>query len=219
MGKKFEDTRVMSTLTIPTVWDATNIDALLQRLLTEAGLVDMFKTHSMSKEQVQRKSELVWGNSDFNATNYYHAIFRVPPIDDDTLNTARDRDKLKHVTMGKMLWNSLTSEFQVDIIGSKEEFKIESEFDGPLLWDFMKHRVKPTTKVGASKLKEDIKKKELQDFGDNVTILNTWFGDTRRAIIGKEGEGYNEYLRMLFRVYLSSNNATFKIAVEEEHRK
>lgn len=128
MGKNFKDMRVMSKLTIPTVWNATNIDVLLQRLPTDAGLVDMFKTHSMSKEQVQRKSELVWGNSDFNATNYYHAIFCVPPIYDNTFNTARNRDKLKHVMMGKkMMWNSLTSEFLVDIIGSKEEFKIESD--------------------------------------------------------------------------------------------
>ena len=43
MGKSFEDVRVMLTLTIPTVWDALNADVALQRLPTEAGLIDMFK--------------------------------------------------------------------------------------------------------------------------------------------------------------------------------
>ena len=220
MGKSFEDVKVMSTLTIPTVWDEKNADVALQRLPTEAGLIDMFKNNSVSKEQVRRKSELVWANTTFGAdTMHYHARFETTPVDTPTLNAARNKDKLKHVMMGKMLWNSLTLDFQVENMGSNEEFKMGSEYDGPLLWDFIKRRIKPSTKVGASKLKEGIEKKELRDFGDDVTKLNTWYGDTRLAIISEEGEGYNEYLRMLFRAYLGSDNAKFKIAVEEEHRK
>ena len=74
-------------------------------------------------------------------------------------------------------------------------------------------------KVGASKLKEEIKSKTLTSFINNVAKYNTWFEDTRRAIIAEEGEGYNEYTRMLFKVYKTSTNVEFKEAVKEEERK
>ena len=73
--------------------------------------------------------------------------------------------------------------------------------------------------MGTSKLKGDIEKKEMRDFGNDVSKFNTWLEDTRRSIIGEEGEGYNKYLRQLFRAYLNCENKEFKKAVEEEYRK
>ena len=52
--------------------------------------------------------------------------------------------------------------------------------------------VKPSTKVGASKLKEKIEKQELRDFGDNVTKFNTWLTDTQASIKRDKCEGYNK---------------------------
>ena len=88
-----------------------------------------------------------------------------------------------------------------------------------MLWEFIRHRVKPSTKVGAAKLKGSIKKAKLTDFGDDVTKFNSWFEDTRFSIIAEEGEGYNEYTRMLFQAYLACNNAGFKVSVEKKERK
>ena len=64
-----------------------------------------------------------------------------------------------------------------------------------MLWDYIRRRIKPSTRVGASKLKRDIEKKEVRDFGNDVSKYNMWFEDAKRSIIGEEGEGYNEYLR------------------------
>ena len=41
-----------------------------------------------------------------------------------------------------------------------------------------------------------------------------WFTDTRVAITTKGGEGYNEYLRHLFKAYLTSNSIDFPEAVK-----
>lgn len=71
---------------------------------------------------------------------------------------------------------------------SSEEFKYEGEYDGPTLWYFIWARVKSSTKVGASKLKEKVEKFELRNFGDDVSRLNTWFTGTRASIKRVEGE-------------------------------
>ena len=72
------------------------------------------------------------------------------------------------------------------------------EKDRPLMWDFIKRRVKSSTKVGAAKLKGKIGKTKLNNVQDDVTNFNTWFGDTRRAIIIEEGPGNSGYTIMLF---------------------
>ena len=106
-------------------------------------------------------------------------------------------------------------------MGKEYEFTVgkSDNYDGPMLWDFIRRRVKPSTKVGASKLKEEIESKKLTVFNNDVAKYNTWFEDTRRAIIAEEGEGYNEYTRMLFKAYKSSTNVEFKESVKEEERK
>ena len=73
--------------------------------------------------------------------------------------------------------------------------------------------------MGASKLKGDIEKKEERDFENDMSKFNTWFEDTRRYIIGEEGEDYNEYLRQLFLIYINCDRKEFKKVFEEEHRK
>ena len=101
--------------------------------------------------------------------------------------------------LGAKLWNSLTSDFKIEIQGNQSEFKVGREYDGPKLWDFIRRRVNPTTTVGVSKLKNQVENSTLSDFGNDVAKFNTWFDDTRTKIIKEEGKGkYNEYLRSLF---------------------
>ena len=117
-----------------------------------------------------------------------------------------------------MIWNSLTSAFQIEIMPHKQEFQRGQEHDGPLLWDYIRRRVKPSTTVGASKLKDDIENKSLKDFGEDVSKYNSWFTDTREQTIREEGEGYNEYTRSLFRAYRTSSNDDFREAIAAEKR-
>ena len=128
MEKNFDDVRVMEALMIPTIWDTSNANAALQKVPTEEGLLDLFTTHKLSKSQVKSKSNLVWASTAHGAdTLKYFARFTTAATDDATLDAERNKMRLKHVMMGKKIWDSLSSEFQIDIMESSGEFKYQGE--------------------------------------------------------------------------------------------
>ena len=86
------------------------------------------------------------------------------------------------------------------------------------MWELIRRRVNLTTTVGASNLKAEIERATLADHKNNVVAFNTWFDDTRTKIIKEEGEGYNEYLRQLFRAYLTCDDSEFNESVRHERR-
>ena len=76
----------------------------------------------------------------------------------------------------------------------------------------------PSTTVGTSKLKDEIETKTLADFKYSAIDYDTCFEDTRDKIVKEEGIGYNKYMRLLFRAYLSGTNEEFTDAVNLERR-
>ena len=83
--------------------------------------------------------------------------------------------------LGNKLWNSLTPSFQLDLSMNSDEFKMGNEYDGPLLWSYIQRRVNPTTIVGASNLKTEMKKAMLEKFKGGVDKFNTWFEETSNS--------------------------------------
>ena len=75
--------------------------------------------------------------------------------------------------LGHQLCNSISSAFKVEIIGSKKEFSRGQEYDGVLLWDFIRRRINPTTTVGASKLKDEIESHTPAMFDNDIIKYNT----------------------------------------------
>ena len=86
-------------------------------------------------------------------------------------------------------------------MGSEDLFMMGNldDYGGTMLWDFICRRVKPMIKVGATKLKDMVEGKDPNAFVHDLSKYNTWFEDTREAIITEEGEGYNKYTRMIFK--------------------
>ena len=211
--------RLLDSLKINTEWDNGASIVAGQRIPKQAGTINIFKSNKSTKKQVQFHVDLVWDDASIGATTpKYFAIFDTAPTTTDELDELRNTTKLKHVMMGSKIWNSLTSKFQIDIQGSRSQFQREQECDGPLLFDFIRRSINPSTTVGASKLKDDIEAKTLADFKFSVTAYNTWFEDTREKIVKEEGNGYNEYMRSLFRAYLTSSNDEFMDAISAERR-
>ena len=217
--KDLSATRLLDSLKINTVWDITAPSAAGRRIPKAEGLIDLFKSNKATKEQVEEHVDLVWSDSAHGTlTPKYFNVFDTAPADTDALDDLRNGAKLKHVMMGAKMWNSLTSKFQIDIQGSQSKFQREQECDGPLLFDFIRRRVNPSTTVGASKYKDEIEAKTLADFKYSVLEYNTWFDDTREMIVKEEGTGYNEYMRSLFKAYLTSSNKEFTDAISSERR-
>ena len=217
--KNFNSVRVMEALQIATKWNDSASTAEEKKKVTPDGMVDLFSTNKIAREEVVAHCDRVWDDSahghpsqkDFQA-------FTTAPTNDAELNEARNHRRLKHVMMGHMVWSSLSSSFQIEMMPHKSEFQRNQEYDGPLLWDYIRRRVKPSTTVGASKLKDEIERKTIKDFGNDVTKYNSWFVDTRAQIVREEGEGYSESLRSLFRAYRASPNEDFKDAIASEKR-
>ena len=219
LRKPLENVRVMETFLVPTIWDDKNVNDEAKRLVLPEMNINIFERHSAMKDQVKAYVELFWETTSHGVdTPKYHREYATAPIGDDTLNAARNTTKLKSIMLGKKIWASPTSAYKKEITGRCAEFTMGGEYDGVLLWDFLRRTIKPSTKVGASKLKADIEKCVLSTHENNVTKFNSWFEDTRLEIIAEEGEGYNEYLRQLFRAYLTSNLPEFIEAVKEEQR-
>ena len=100
---------------------------------------------------------------------------------------------MKHVIMGAKFWNSLTSNFKIEISGRKSttELKIIEEYNRLLLWDFNRFRVNLSSTVGASILKVKIEGKTLLNFSADIIAYNTWFDNTQK-IIKDDDKGYKK---------------------------
>eukprot|EP00957_Ditylum_brightwellii_P190276 14483674-Ditylum_brightwellii.AAC.1 len=75
--------------------------------------------------------------------------------------------------LGKLLWNSLDSNFQLELLSHKDKYKVGGNINGVLLWQFIVDMVNPSTKVSVANLKDEIKLAKMDDFNHNVKKFST----------------------------------------------
>ena len=157
--KYFKDVRVMCAFEIATEWLA------IGRTPTQDNMIENFQSCKVQKDLIVSHIDHVWADITFdNLTPEYFEIFDPMPTDTAKLNVLRNLRKLKHVIMGKKIWNSLTSKYKIEILGKRSKFKRGREYDGVILWDFIRRMVNLTTTIGASSYKEEIEKVTLAQF-------------------------------------------------------
>eukprot|EP00957_Ditylum_brightwellii_P007067 535265-Ditylum_brightwellii.AAC.1 len=126
------------------------------------------------------------------------------PAGGPALEAARNQKKLKHVVLGNMIWDSLTSNFQIELMAEESNFKQEDNFDGALLWHQIISQVNPSIKVAIRNLKDELER----------------FFNQYNKIVRKVGkEGYTEYLHSLFCTYKTSNDEAFLNAINDKETK
>ena len=210
MGKAFKTFRLMDILKVPTEWESTK-----PANPVKDQIVDLFQSNAVTTNQVKAQADLIWSHSDLVNIDHFFKIFATPPADDAALNNARNVTKFKHAMAGANIWNSLTSDFQIELLGEEDEFARDKEYDGMQLWHHIRTSVNPSTKVGDCALKEQIELANLEKFGYDIKPYNIWLSDTRKEIIRQEGTGrYNEYIRYMFKTYLSSKNSEFNETIK-----
>eukprot|EP00957_Ditylum_brightwellii_P101981 7773006-Ditylum_brightwellii.AAC.1 len=121
---------------------------------------------------------------------------------------------------GKMLWNSITPKYQLELLTKESLFIREGNHDGLLLWYHIVERVNSLTEVTVANLKDEIAGETLNNFGHNIKKFNLWFKDKRTMIVKEIGAaGYTEYTCCLFKTYLSSTNTKFLRGIKDEQKK
>eukprot|EP00957_Ditylum_brightwellii_P030735 2328893-Ditylum_brightwellii.AAC.1 len=115
----------------------------------------------------------------------YFEVYGASLFGDMTALTAkRTTRKLKHLMLGKLLWNSFISKFQLKMLMDKEKFKRGNDYDG-----------------------DELESASLDDFNQDIKKFNTWFTNTRSKIVKEVGQdGYVEYLGCLFKSYKTAKD-------------
>eukprot|EP00957_Ditylum_brightwellii_P203199 15333623-Ditylum_brightwellii.AAC.1 len=115
------------------------------------------------------------------------------PTDTPALEAARNQRKLKHVILGNMIWDSLMSKFQIELMAKEINFKQGDNFDRALLWHQIVTQVNPSIKAAIENLKDELEMTKMDNFGHYVRKFNTWFSNQRNMIVREVGkEGYTE---------------------------
>ena len=131
MGKVLKIFRTMEIYRVPTAWEAnTPANPTLE------GTVDLFESNVVTKEQVKAQADMVWAETVHSAdTPKYFKIFATKPTDDDKSNKGRNTAKMKHAIAGVSIWNSLTSDFQLELVRQEEIVSRDNDYDGVELWN------------------------------------------------------------------------------------
>eukprot|EP00957_Ditylum_brightwellii_P208624 15358283-Ditylum_brightwellii.AAC.1 len=95
--------------------------------------------------------------------------------------------KLRQAMFGKMLWNSIATKYQLDLLTKESLFKRKGNHNGLLLWHHIMERVNPSTKVTVVNLKDEFEGATLDNFRHNIKKFNLWFKDKRTMIVKEIG--------------------------------
>ena len=108
LGEQMTDTRVKAALKIATTWETTGT---APEQPDTATMLDLMETNEADEQKVLEHCNLVWSDADNSHTAKLFARMATKPTSDNELTDFRNKFRLKHVMLGKMLWNSLTSRF------------------------------------------------------------------------------------------------------------
>eukprot|EP00957_Ditylum_brightwellii_P172373 13122578-Ditylum_brightwellii.AAC.1 len=156
-------------------------------------IVNIFDKKEVTKDDLKMHMDLIWANTGFGGgagemPNYFKVMTLT---DTPALEAKRNQRKLKHAMLGNMIWDSLTSNFQIKLIAKETNFKQGDDFDGALLWHQIVTQVNPPTKAAIGNLKDELKMAKMDDFGHDIRKLITWFINQRNKIVREvRKEGY-----------------------------
>eukprot|EP00957_Ditylum_brightwellii_P196991 15008196-Ditylum_brightwellii.AAC.1 len=87
------------------------------------------------------------------------------PADTPALEAKRNQRKLKDVMLGNMIWDSLTSNFQIKLMTKETNFKQGDNLNGALLWHQIVTQVNLSTKAAIGNFKDKLETEKMDNFG------------------------------------------------------
>eukprot|EP00957_Ditylum_brightwellii_P131789 10050160-Ditylum_brightwellii.AAC.1 len=154
---------------------ATKWDTRAVTLRPPQTIVNIFNKKEVTKHNLKIHMDLVWANTGFRVgageTPTYFKV--MTPVDTPALEAKRNQRKLKHVMLGNMIWDILTSNFQIELMGKETNFKQGDDFDETLLWHQIVTQINPSTKAAIGNLKDDLETTKMDNFGHDIREFNT----------------------------------------------
>ena len=167
-----EARRVNNIPVLAIEWESARVNP---ELPTGAELINLFDSSTSTTDQFEEHVKCVWAGEAFIHTDSQNLMVRIAakPVDLTELNLTRNKLKLKHAMLGAMLWDSLTSNFQLEIIRDDSDFKQGQDYNRLRLWQYIQKEANLSTMTGASGFKDKIESKMLNDFKHDIKDVNT----------------------------------------------
>ena len=215
IGNQSQEFRLLDAFKIGTEWDMSQTAPRVP-----SAHADLFSSNVLDEDTAKRHVDLVWSDSTFG-TDTPLCFGDISPSADDEFQRLRNQMRMRHAMAGKQVWKSLTSDFQVSLTNKKESWMRGGEINGLLLWCGFRKSVYPTTKISSAVHKDSLDVATMKDHGDDVKAFNEWFEDITLKIARDKGDDSykKEYLRHLFRIYVTSSNEDFVQFIKTERRK
>ena len=122
-----EEIRVKTVLNVAIEWETIAAETIQFPVANKT--LNLFSSNAATKEQVDNHCDLVWSSSAFADTDKLATRDNTRPTNLEELNAIQNSLKMKHAILGSLLWNSLTSKYQLEIVGDdKDNFRVGNEF-------------------------------------------------------------------------------------------
>ena len=121
---ELDDIRLRETLMISTKWTAGTRNP--------SKVIDMLRDSNLTTREVKSHCDLVWSDSKYDpaTTPRFFKKLDTAPADDNELEAIRNKSRIKHVMLGKKLWNSLSPAYKVELSGDADEWYRAGNSDG-----------------------------------------------------------------------------------------
>jgi hypothetical protein len=166
-----------------------------------------------------------------NPIFYHRTSTELPPTKNkpkmfaiDPLNNEEDRSifyaRVRANMIGMRIFNSLSDESKKSIRSKSALWNWMSEdgeqfYDGVTMLQILVTKVKPSTRVGLTDLKDKIRSAKLSSFSENVADMLDHMGDNYLEILKSSGS-HEDYLMDLFTALLSTKNDVFKSFIQRQ---
>ena len=183
-------------------------------------------SRDLTLENVQKAALKIWGN---NTATYNTALpnaFTVQAlnnIDNDANEKKTFFARVRSEMVAKRIENSITAASWKTLMLKKNEFTWkntatgEVHIDGGTLMFILLTKINPTTRVGVSELKTDLREATSAKFKHNVKDLTDYLSSKYREITEK-GQQHQDYLLDLFNALKTVPNADFASFVRDERQ-
>eukprot|EP00957_Ditylum_brightwellii_P087096 6628998-Ditylum_brightwellii.AAC.1 len=85
--------------------------------------------------------------------------------------------------LGKLLWDSFSPKFKIEMLTEKEKLKRGKGYDGVIFWKHLINNVSVSAYNLVGKLKDKLKTAMLKSFDQDIEVLNACFVNKETAIV------------------------------------